>query len=64
MQTSFGKGQEIEGGCDTFISPEQECALHPLIHSLSPTKPSTTYCDGPKGVSMNSSHYFWEAVRL
>jgi len=34
MQIGYGQAQEIEGGCDTSISLEPECALHPLIHSL------------------------------
>jgi hypothetical protein len=33
MQIGYGKAQEIEGGCDTSISPRQDCGLHPLIHT-------------------------------
>jgi len=33
MQGGYGQAQEVECGCDTSISPEQDCALHPLIHT-------------------------------
>jgi len=35
MQIGYGQAQETEGRCDNSISPEQNCGLHPLIHSFS-----------------------------